>query len=191
MLAEKLDLPVYGVMLPGHFLCRYDDGRVRRNIEPNRGGCEYPDEYYLKRYSLEHRPGYGFANIDKKAVVGVLCYNAGALCLKQKNFDAAIAFYREAVRRVPSFAEAQGNLAVAYARKGNLDTSLTILEELFAAHPDMANLALNYGYVATAAKQYPKALEIYREGLKYFPRDTAIIKRLDKISSGFVKFGHK
>jgi tetratricopeptide (TPR) repeat protein len=188
MLAEELKLPVYGVMLPGHFFCRFDDGNVRVNIEPNRRGCPHPDDYYRKRYPAEHRPGYSLANLDKKAIIGVFCYNAGALCLKQKQYDPAIACYREAVRRVPEFSEAQGNCAIAFAKRGNLDTALVLFETLFAAHPDMVNLAVNYGYVATAAKQYSLAVTVYKKGLEYYPDDTVLRKRLEKITGGLKIF---
>jgi len=181
MFAEKLKLPVYGVMLPGHFFCRYDDGEHRINIEPNKQGYAHPDDYYRTHYPCEHQPGYGLATLDKKAVIGVLCYNAGALCLNRKHYDEAVAWYRESVRRIPDFAEAKGNLAVAYAKKGNGDTALALFDGLFIAHPDMVNLALNYGSVASAAKQYTRAVEIYRKGLEYFPNDTILRKRLEII----------
>jgi len=32
-IGERLGLPLYGVVVPGHFFVRYDDGRVRFNIE--------------------------------------------------------------------------------------------------------------------------------------------------------------
>jgi regulator of sirC expression with transglutaminase-like and TPR domain len=189
MLAERLNCPVFGVVLPGHFFCRYDDGAHRINIEPNLKGCAHPDDYYRQRYPCEHRPGYGLGNLDKKAIIGVLCFNAGTLCLEKKKYDAAVACYREAVRRVPAFAEAKGNCAVAYAKKGDLDTALVLFEELFTAHPDMVNLAVNYGYVATAARQFSRAISIYRKGLEYFPGDSILRKRLDKMTSGFKLIG--
>jgi regulator of sirC expression with transglutaminase-like and TPR domain len=187
-LAEKLELPVCGIMLPGHFFCRYDDGNIRLNIEPNRQGCPHPDDYYRKRYPCEHRPGYGLENLDNKAVIGALCYNAGALCLKKKQYDAAIACYHEALRRMPDFSEAQGNCAIAFAKKGDLDTALMLFEKLFTAHPDMVNLAVNYGYVATAAKQYSLAVSVYKKGLEYYPDDTLLHKRLEKITKLFNVF---
>jgi regulator of sirC expression with transglutaminase-like and TPR domain len=188
MLAEKLNCPVYGVMLPGHFFCRFDDGNRRINIEPNKQGYAHPDDYYRQHYPCEHQPGYGLANLDKKAVIGVLCYNAGALCLNLKLYDGAIFWYQESVRRIPDFAEAAGNLAVTYAKKGNVDTALTLFDGLFTAYPDMINLALNYGSVAAAAKQYTRAVEIYRKGLDYFPNDTPLRKRMEKIQGGIKYF---
>ena len=181
MLAEKLNCPVYGVMLPEHLFCRYDDGIKRINIEPNKDGCAHPDEYYRRHYLLEHRSWYSLANLDNKAVIGILCHNAGVLCLKQKKYDAALLYCRECLRRIPGFVEAKGNLALAYAQKGRLDTALVLFEELFTVHPDLVNLAANYGTVAMAAKQYSKALDILQKGLGYFPDDSALMKKLKKV----------
>ena len=71
VLAEKLGCPVYGVMLPGHFFCRYESAAVRFNIEPNKAGFRHPDEYYRDRYAVASRPWYDLSNLTKTAVIGV------------------------------------------------------------------------------------------------------------------------
>lgn len=38
LIAERLDLPIYGVGLPGHFLVKYDDGEREIYIDPYNGG---------------------------------------------------------------------------------------------------------------------------------------------------------
>ena len=48
-LAERLGLPIYGVVVPGHFFVRYDDGKVRFNIEATNRGRSLPDEYYIEK----------------------------------------------------------------------------------------------------------------------------------------------
>ena len=178
MLAEKLGCPIYGVVVPEHFYCRYDDGIRRVNIEPNRQGCDHPDDYYRKRYPVDHRPWYDFENLSKMEVIGVLCYDAGSICLRHRQLSAAIDYFRECLRRLPSFAEAKGNLAVAFAQAGKKDSALTVFEALMAAHPDMINLAANYGTVAAAAGHYNKAIEIYRTGLAYYPSDPVLLWRM-------------
>ena len=180
MLAEKLSCPVYGVMLPGHFFCRYDDGAHRINIEPNKQGCAHPDDYYRKRYPAENRPWYDLGNLTPAAVVGVYCYDAGTLCLNRKQSAAAIDFFKESIRRIPDFAEAQGNLAVSYAQKKALDTAMTLFEKVYGAHPDLINLTANYGAVAMAAGRYGKAREVYLKGLEFFPDDTMLHKGLEE-----------
>ena len=178
MLAERLQCPIYGVMLPGHFFCRFDNGKIRVNIEPNKSGFCHPDEYYRERYPFATMPWYDLANLTKSQTAGMLCYNAGVLCLTKGRSRPAVSLFAEASRRLPAFAEAQGNLALTYAFTGMLDSSLAVFATLFAAHPDFVNLAANYGNVAMAARQYEKAANIFRKGLDYFPEDTMLLTGL-------------
>jgi regulator of sirC expression with transglutaminase-like and TPR domain len=177
MLAERLGCPIYGVMLPGHFFCRYDDGRVRINIEPNRGGCAHDDAYYRERYQIAKTPWYDLKNLSRPEVIGVLCYDCGTLCLREKLFKPAIVYFRECLRLIPGYAEAKGNLAVAYAQNESRDTAMDLFAQLFVEHPDMVNLAANYGAVAAAARQYHKALTIYLSGLERNPGDSLLYRR--------------
>ena len=49
-LTERLELPFYGVALPGHFFVRYDDGQKRINIETGTKGMEWGDREYEEEY---------------------------------------------------------------------------------------------------------------------------------------------
>jgi hypothetical protein len=181
MLAEKTGCPLYGVMLPGHFFCRFDNGTDRFNIEPNKNGFRHPDSYYRNRYPVAGRPGYDLGNLPGRQTIGMFCYNAGAWCMGHGHVPDAIRFFQEAGRRIPGFIEAQGNRALAYADAGDLDSALAIFDVLFAAHPDFVNLAANYGSVAMTAKQYDRAKEIFRKGLDYYPEDTTLLYGLAQI----------
>jgi len=183
MLAERIGCPMYGVMLPGHFFCRYDDGIKRFNIEPNKSGFSHPDGYYRERYPVAGKPWYDLSSLVKSKTIGMLCYNAGTLCMNRGRHGVAILYFREAAARISGFGEATGNLALAYAAAGKPDSSLAVFETLFAAHPDFANLAANYGGVAMAAKQYDKAVEVFKKGLEYFPEDTVLLSGLSRATA--------
>ena len=178
MLAEKLHCPIHGVMLPGHFFCRFDDGKVRFNIEPNKSGFDHPDDYYRRKYLSGRKPWYDLKNIDKKEVVGVVCYNVGNLCLKHKDYRQARAYFLESIRRIPAFLEAKGNLALAYAQSGDLELSKMIFDTLFNTCPDLNGLAANYGAVLLASNDVGKAREVFTKGLAYFPADSSILSGL-------------
>ena len=107
-----------------------------------------------------------------------MCYNAGIVCLNHKKYSPAISYFKEAVRRCNGWPEAAGNLGLALARSGNLDTAEIILGDLFGQHPDLDNCAANYAACAMAQKHYGKAAEAYRKGLDYFPGDTILISGL-------------
>jgi tetratricopeptide (TPR) repeat protein len=178
MLAEKIKCPIHGVMLPGHFFCRFDDGAVRFNIEPNKSGFEHSDDYYRQRYVSGHVPRYGLKNIDKKEILGVLCFNAGNIWLRHKKYARARAYFVESVRRVPGFVEAKGNLALAYGQSGDLEESRLIFDTLFNAYPDLNGLAANYGMVLLALNDVGKAREVLTKGRTYFPADSSILSCL-------------
>jgi tetratricopeptide (TPR) repeat protein len=180
MLAEKLRCPLYGVLLPGHFFCRFDNGATRFNIEPNKSGFGHPDDYYRERYQVGNRPWYDLKNLSKRETIGVLCYDAGTICLNRKRCDRAVIFFREAARTLGGLPEARGNLALALAWKGNLDSAMAVFDSLFREHPDFVNLAANYGAVAMDAHRYEKARDIFRKGLDYFPEDTTLLSGLSQ-----------
>ncbi|HQG48256.1 MAG TPA: transglutaminase family protein [Sedimentisphaerales bacterium] len=50
--AERIGLPLHGVVVPGHFFVRYDNGRTRCNIETTSGGANPPDEYYRTKFNV-------------------------------------------------------------------------------------------------------------------------------------------
>jgi hypothetical protein len=175
MLADKMHCPVFGVLLPGHFFCRFDDGTSTFNIEPNRSGFCHPDSYYRSRYDMANRPWYNLRSLTKKETIGVLCYNVGAVCLNRRHSDRAIAYFAEAARRLQWFPEAQGNLALAYAQAGYVDSSMALFDRLFSAHPGMPGLAANFGAIAMSKRQYQKAVEVFKKGLLYFPEDSSLL----------------
>jgi tetratricopeptide (TPR) repeat protein len=175
MLAERAGCPLYGVMLPGHFFCRFDNGTRQFNIEPNKDGFQHPNGYYTEHYPVAGKPWYDLASLNKSKTIGMLCYNAGTMCMDRRQYSTAIGYFKVAAARIDGFAEAKGNLALAYAFAGVPDSSLAVFEKLFAVHPDFVNLAANYGSVAMAAKQYEKARDIFRKGLDFYPEDTTLL----------------
>ena len=48
---EALKLPIHMVLIPRHAFARWDDGKVRINIETTNKGAEHPDAFYLHRAS--------------------------------------------------------------------------------------------------------------------------------------------
>jgi len=180
MVAERIGCPLYGVALPGHFFLRYDNGERRFNIEPNLSGFHHPDDYYRSRYLAAALRWYDLSNLTESQSIGMLCYNAGVLCLRHSRCRQAITFFSEATRRIPELAEARGNLALAYAQTGLTDSSLSIFEHLFAAHPDMPCLAANYGAVALAAERYQIAERVFRKGLQCNPTDSSLLRGLSE-----------
>jgi hypothetical protein len=175
MLAQRLGCPVYGVVLPGHFFCRFDNGEVRENIEPNKGGYRRPDDYYRTKYLSRGVPWYDLKNLTKKETAGVLYYSLGTIFLKKNDPGFAAACLQEGCRLSPFLTEAQGNYALALALCGRGEKALAVFDELFGKYPSFANLAANYGAVAMATGRYRKALDVYKKGLSCLPADPILL----------------
>jgi tetratricopeptide (TPR) repeat protein len=175
LLAERLKCPIYGVALPGHFFCRFDDGAVRVNIEPNRRGYGHPDGYYRAKYLFRGAQWYDLEKLTKRQIVGILYYTIGTIFLKGDDPGFAAACLGESCRRFPALVEAQGNHALALALCHDSDRAIKLFEALFEKHPDFINLAANYGAVVLAAGNCRKALQIYKKGLSYFPSDPKLL----------------
>jgi hypothetical protein len=180
MLAERLGCPVGGIILPGHFFCRYDDGKNRVNIEPNREGYSHSDDYYRTKYLSDATSWHTLEALKKTETIGAFYYAIGTLLLRRNAPGLAAAFLNESRRRLPSLVEAEGNHALALALCGRNDTALTILETLYRQHPAAPNLAANCGAVAMAAGRHRKAFEIYKNGLTHFPNDPKLLGGLSR-----------
>jgi tetratricopeptide (TPR) repeat protein len=124
-LGERLGLPLYGVVAPGHFFVRYDSGRVRFNIETTSG--TYPDdEHYKNEFKIPegYEQSIYMQNLNKLQTLGCLFNNFGTVYMAADNIDAAQRAMELAVEINPSLAESRVNLGNIYLRKDRLDNAI-------------------------------------------------------------------
>lgn len=74
-MAERLGLPLHGVAAPNHCFVRWDDGRVRRNIETTARGQARPDESYVPEDVRRAAPGLFLRNLTKREVLARILSN--------------------------------------------------------------------------------------------------------------------
>lgn len=123
-IGERLGLPLFGVVVPGHFFVRYDDGRVRINIETTDNGSRPSDDYYrsVNRVPVAH-PLY-LQNLTKSQTLACLFNNLGVVYMDTNYLDLAVEALELGVRIVPNLAEIRANLANAYFRQGLVENAL-------------------------------------------------------------------
>lgn len=175
LLAEKLDTPLFGVLLPGHFFIRYDDGRTIRNIEPNRVGYNHPLEYYRERYVIGDSSWYTMKNLSQKEVTAVLFYTVANIYRSSMKGEAAKRYYRKCVAVLDDFAEAWGNLAIVYVSTGQADSAHLCFNRAYEIQPKLDMLLQNIGAFELGRNNYEKALHSYREGLIYYPDNRELL----------------
>ncbi len=171
LIAEKLDYPIYGVLLPGHFFVRYDDGKTYRNIEPNKKGYSHPSAYYRRRYNVDDNCWYTMKNLSREETAAVLYFNIANICLKMENFSEAKKYYNKTIKDLDGFPEAWGNLAIAHVSCGENDSAGSSFRQAYTLCPKLKRLAQNIGAFELGLDRYSTALEAYQGGLYYFPDD--------------------
>ena len=140
-LGERLGLPLYGVVVPGHFFVRYDDGQVRFNIETTGKGGYASDEHYIEKFNVPEGDDDSIymLNLDKIQTLGCFFNNLGNSYSDIGDTDSSQMALEIAVDINPSLAE---------------------------SHTNLGNIYLKKGWIKEAVKEYRAALEIKRDDAK-------------------------
>ncbi|MHC4623055.1 MAG: tetratricopeptide repeat protein [Planctomycetota bacterium] len=170
-LGERLGLPLYGVVVPGHFFVRYDDGRTVFNIETTSDGGTAPDEHYKKKFNVpqRRRDGIYLKNLDKIQTLGCFFNNLGNAYSEVGKIDSALKALEIAVDINPSLAESHMNLGNMYLKKGRLNDAIREYQTALQINPDDAKTHLNLGNAYTERGWIQKAVSEYQMSLKLDP----------------------
>lgn len=174
ILGEKLGLPLHGVLLPGHLFVRWDDGKTRINFEPNLHGVNHPDGYYVERYGILNHSFYTLSNLTARQALAVLSYGIGSCYLKQNECKTATGFFLTSTHNFPEFAEAFGNLAIAYCALGDSIRAIQAYRDAEKSRPDLPNLSYYLGMLYQERGQADSARLEFKKGLSFFPQDTLL-----------------
>jgi len=166
-LGERLGLPLYGVVVPGHFFVRYDDGRLRFNIETTSKGGNAPDKHYIRKFKVPMgNPGIIYMkDLNKIQTLGCFFNNLGNTYSNINNIDSALLALERAVQINPSLGESHMNLGNVYFKKGWLEdaiyeyqTALEINPAEAKTHFNLANAYAKRGWLNDAVSEYVQSL---------------------------------
>jgi len=172
-LGERLGLPLYGVVVPGHFFVRYDDGRIRFNIETTSGGAYQKDEHYLKKFPFPNRNGEALymQNLNKLQTLGCLFNNFGTVYLGINDIDSAQEALEKSVDINPSLAESHMNLGNVYLHKDRIDDAIYEYRRSIEISPSNASSYHNLGNAYRQKKWHNDAMGAYEKALKLDPNN--------------------
>ena len=153
-IGERLGLPLYGVVVPGHFFVRYDDGRLRFNIETTNKGGTATDDYYIEKFNVPKNGSTTLTtggnaiymvNLNKLQTLGCFFNNLGNVYNDIANYDQAMAALQCAVYINPMLAESRMNLGNIYMRKDRLDDAIVEYQHAVKINSDDARIHNNLG----------------------------------------------
>lgn len=163
LIAEKTGIPLYGVLAPGHFYVRYDDGVTQRNFETLRRGEDMPTAWYREKYSITDTVLYDMKKLSVTEVIAVVKYTIGTLLFSEKKYAAALVYLGSSVESFPSFAEAQGNYALVLDATAQSEKALSILLELQSKKPSLPQLGQNIASLQLRCNDVAGALATYEK----------------------------
>lgn len=94
---------------------------------------------------------------------------------KQQKYPEAVKHYSESLRRNPKDPKAYSNRAACYTKLGALPEGLKDAEKCIELDPTFSKGYTRKGAVQFFMKEYDKALETYREGLKHDPSNQELL----------------
>lgn len=175
LLAEKTNIPLFGVLAPGHFFVRYDNGTFRCNIETLRNGECMSETWYKNRYQITDSVLYNLSSLDIPSVLSAIHYNTGNYYLEKSLYNEALIEYRKSLKLNKQNVAAQGNLAISLTELGKIDAALKILLKIENTYPKLNHLHKNIGTIYLKKKNYMQAINQYSLALEKSPHNPEIL----------------
>lgn len=152
-LGERLQLPLSGVLVPGHIYIRYEDAQSTANIELLRRGEAMPRDWYVKKYAVPAGINAYLRPLTDDEAVAVVHYNLGNALRNKRTIRAAMEYYTAAVRLFDGFPEAHASRGLAYQLWGDLGAAAASYERARTLHPELPGLKRNIA--ALSAERRP------------------------------------
>lgn len=170
-LAERLGLDVYGVVVPGHFFVRYDNGRTHFNIEATSGGASPPDEHYIAKFNVPQngRDTIYMKNLTKRQTLGCFFNNLGNVYNDIGDIDTAQRALERAVMINPTLSESRANLGNIYLQKGLISDAVTQYEAALELNPNDPKTYNNLGNAFVQTDLLDRALASYQQSISMDP----------------------
>ncbi len=144
-LGERLQIPVEGILVPGHFFVRIPGPTgVPRNVELLRQGEAMPDDWYRSKYGVSNpTPSAYLRPLSASEVLAVVHFNSGNDARLRGRLHGARDSYGQAVSGFPSFAEAQASLGLARQLLGDLQGADSAYNAALRLQADLPGLGRN------------------------------------------------
>ncbi len=170
-LAERLGLEMYGVVVPGHFFVRYDDGIVQFNIETTGNGGSATDEQYIKKFNVPQADSDSIymKNLNKIQTLGCFFNNLGNSYDKIGDIDSALKAYKRAVEINPTLSESRVNVGNIYLKKGRVTDAVREYLGALRINPKDATTHNNLGNAYTEQERFSYAVSEYQRAIDLDP----------------------
>jgi tetratricopeptide (TPR) repeat protein len=177
LMAERLSIPLRGVYVPSHSFVRYEDGRVRFNIETGDKGADWQDGRYVRDFRLTGNRPY-LRSLGRKEMIGVYLKSLGTAYSREGREGHALRLYRGAAVFYPALPDAYFNAGVSLHRNGFLDEAIVQYRRALDLDPDLAVARDNITVAQAKKGRFGEALEEARKAAALRPRNPSTLANL-------------
>jgi tetratricopeptide (TPR) repeat protein len=175
-IAERLQLPFYGVSAPDHIFVRYDDGITRINIETTRRGETITEEQIFESLGVPSpaeisEDNIYLRNLVKRQLLSGSLNSRGCAFERKGETDKAIADYTKAIDLDIRDAEAYYNRGAAFYKNGDVDKAIADWTKAIDLNPKHAYVYNSRGYAFAGKGDFDKAIEDWTKAIELNPRD--------------------
>ncbi len=186
MMGELLDMPLYGVLMPGHIYVRYKEkGRAGVNVETTlsgRGIYRY-DRHYGLSILNEEISIYG-KELGQYEIIGAYLTNLGNYHLVFGEAEKAAVFFKKSMEILPSLPESYANLGMVFLGKNEYDRAADIFEKGIEKSPGSYTLHMLAGEAYLAAGDFEKAETRAAEANRLYGRENGpaaeLLKKIEE-----------
>ena len=191
-IAERLGLPLYGVVVPGHFFVRYDDGQVRFNIETTSNGGNATDEHYIQKFNVPQGDNNSIymKNLNKIQALGCFFNNLGNSYNDIGNIDSALLAFERAIEINPTLSEARANLGNIYLKNDQVKDAIYEYRAALKINPNDAKTHNNLGNAYTQRGSLSLAVSAYTQSFGLDPNFIDAYKNLAIVYCKQGRFSH-
>lgn len=170
-IGERIGLPVYGVVVPGHFFVRYDDGVRRYNIETTSNGNIAPDEHYINTFNVPTQSynSIYMRNLTNRETLSCFLNNLSNVRQAKGDIDGAIADLETALQLSPGLSTASSNLGNLYVKKGWLQRALQQYNRAIQLNPNESKAYHNRAGVYSSLERRWDAIRDYDRAITLDP----------------------
>ncbi len=181
-IGERLGLPLYGVVVPAHFFVRYDDGKVRINIETTSKGGYADDEHYITKFKVpKDSDSIYMKNLNKIQTLGCFFNNLGNSYNAIGDTNQAMLSLERAVEINPTLAESRMNLGNIYLDKDRINDAIEEYNAALEIDPDNAKMHNNLGNAYTKRGRLNEAISQFTLSIELDPDFTEAYKNLANV----------
>jgi tetratricopeptide (TPR) repeat protein len=167
-LAERIGLPLSGVVVPGHFFVRYDSPPFRFNIETTAKGGSASDQHYKETYKVptEEYHSLYMKNLTKQQALGCLFNNLGVVYLESGQSERALIALDLAVGINPMLSEARANMGNIYLRQGLFQEAIIQFVGALDINPNDPKTHYNLANAYAQVEQFRQAESHFKQTIQ-------------------------